>query len=220
MKLGVLFSGGKDSCYAAYRAKQKGHQLACLISIISKNPDSYMFHTLNIKLVKAQAKLMNLPLITQNTKGEKEKELADLEKATKLAIKKYRIQGIVTGAIASNYQKSRIEAICKKLKISCVNPLWNKDELTYLNELIENNFKVIIAGVFAYPLDKTWLGREINREFVQAAIDLNNKHKIHIAGEGGEFETLVVDCPLFKSELEIKNQKISGKGNAWRMEVE
>jgi len=219
MKLGVLFSGGKDSCYATYLAKKQGHEISCLISIFSENPESYMFHTPSISQVKAQAKAMNLPLIIQKTKGKKEAELADLKRAIEQAIKKYKIQGVVTGAIASNYQASRIEAICKKLKISCINPLWGKDELEYLNELIENKFKVIITGVFAYPLTKDWLGKEINKEFIEKAIDLNNKHKIHIAGEGGEFETLVINCLLFKKPLEIKSKKISGEGNAWRMEV-
>ena len=148
MKLGVLFSGGKDSCYAAWREKQKGHELACLISIISKNPDSYMFHTPNINLVKSQAKLMNLALITQNTKGVKEEELKDLEKAIKLAIKKYKIQGIVSGAIKSNYQKERVDNICKELNISSIAPLWQINEEIYLKEFMKN-CNVIIVGIAA-----------------------------------------------------------------------
>jgi len=220
MKVGVLFSGGKDSCYAAYKAKQKGHELACLITMLSKNPDSYMFHTPSIEKTKVQAKAMDLPLILGKTKGEKEKELKDLEKTIKQAVTKHKIKGIVTGAIQSEYQTSRIKEICNKLKLKCINPIWQKDELDYLNELIKNRFKIIIIGVAAYPLDKTWLGKEINRKFVEDAIDLNNKYKIHIAGEGGEFETFVLNCPLFKKELIIKDQKISGKDNSWRMDVE
>ena len=220
MNLAVLFSGGKDSTYAAFLAQKQGHKIACLISIFSENPDSYMFHTPNIKQVKNQAKLMNLHLVIQQTKGVKEAELKDLEKAIKKAKTKYKIQGIVTGAIASNYQASRIKKICEKLKLKCLNPLWGKDELEYLNELISDKFKIIITGVFAYPLNNGWLGKEIDREFVKLAVDLNNKHKIHIAGEGGEFETLVLNCPLFKEELKIKTKKISGKDNSWRLELE
>ena len=91
MKLGILFSGGKDSCYAAWREKQKGHELACLISIISKNPDSYMFHTPNIELVDMQSKAMGIPLIEQVSEGKKELELKDLEKAVLKAKEKYHI---------------------------------------------------------------------------------------------------------------------------------
>lgn len=215
----VLFSGGKDSCYSAYLAKKKGYEITCLISVFSKNPNSYMFHTPSIKRTKQQAKIMNIPLIIQKTKGEKEKELKDLEKAIKRAKTKYKIDTIVTGALASNYQKSRIEKICKKLNLECFNPLWNKDEFEYLNELIKNKFKVIITGVFAYPLDKSWLGKEINQKFIQELKQLNASHKIHPAGEGGEFETFVLDCPLFKKPLKIKNSKISGEKNSWRMKI-
>ena len=219
MKVAVLFSGGKDSCYATYLAKQEGHKLNCLISIFSENPDSFMFHTPNIKLVEKQAQVMDLPLITETTKGEKEIELEDLEKAIKEAKKKHKIQGIITGALYSEYQKSRIEKICKKLKLKCINPLWKKDEIDYLKELIKNKFKVIITGVAAYPLDETWLGREIDNTFITDVKELNQQYKIHPAGEGGEFETFVTDCPLFKKPLTIKNSKISGEKNSWRMDV-
>ena len=220
MRLGVLFSGGKDSCYAAYVAKKQGNELACLITMHSDNKDSYMFHTPSIKKTEVQAKVMGIPLMVFKTKGEKEAELVDLEKAIKDAIKKYKIEGVVSGALASRYQYERIGKICEKLKIESFTPIWQKDELEYLNELIKNKFKIIITGVAAYPLDEKWLGREINRDFVDKAVDLSNKHKIHIAGEGGEFETFVLDCPLFKKSLKVKEKKVSGKGNAWRMEIE
>jgi asparagine synthase (glutamine-hydrolysing) len=220
MKLGVLFSGGKDSTYAAWLAKKQGNELVCLMSLFSQNPDSFMFHTPSITKVKKQAEVMGLPLLVQKTKGEKEKELADLEKILKEAIKKYKIQGVVSGALASQYQYDRIGKICEKLGIESFTPLWKKDELEYLNELLKAKFKIIIIGVAAYPLDEKWLGKEINRDFIAKVIDLNNRNKIHIAGEGGEFESFVLDCPLFKKPLKIKDKKISGKGNSWRMEIE
>jgi len=218
-KAAVLFSGGKDSCYSAYLAKKSGYELACLISIISQNKDSYMFHTPSIDKTKEQAKLMDIPLIIGKTKGKKEEELKDLEKVILQAIKKYKINTIVTGAIQSEYQALRIQKICKKLNLVCFNPLWEKDELSYLHELVENKFNVIITGVAAYPLDKSWLGRIINEKFISDSIELNNKHKIHIAGEGGEFETFVLDCPLFKRPLKVIDSKISGEKNSWQMDV-
>jgi len=219
-KSAVLFSGGKDSVYSAYLAKLKGYELTCLISIFSKNKDSYMFHTPSIKRTKQQAKVMNIPLIIQKTKGEKEKELKDLEKAIKKAIKEYKIDTVITGAIQSVYQKSRIKKICDKLDLKCFNPLWQKDELKYLKELINNKFKVMIVGVSAYPLESSWLGRIIDSKFIDEVRTLNKNHKIHVAGEGGEFETFVLDCPLFKKPLKIKSKKISGEKNSWRMDIE
>ena len=123
MKIGALISGGKDSIAAAYKAS-KEHELACIIAIKSKNPESYMFHIPNIELVKLQAKAMELPLVFLETEGVKEEELEDLKQAIEIAKQKYKIQGIVTGAIKSNYQKERIDNICKELNIASIAPLW------------------------------------------------------------------------------------------------
>jgi len=221
MKVAILFSGGKDSVYSAYLAKQAEHELSCLISIFSENKESYMFHTPSIEKVKKQAEVMGLPLIIQKTKGEKEKELEDLEEAIKKAKQEYGIEGIVTGAIQSVYQASRIQKICDRLKLKCINPLWQKNELEYLKELIDNKFKVMIVGVFAYPLDQKWLGRIIDVDFIKEVQELNEKYKIHVAGEGGEFETFVLNCPLFDKELEVKGFKdISTGEHSWRREIE
>jgi ABC transporter with metal-binding/Fe-S-binding domain ATP-binding protein len=220
LKLGVLFSGGKDSTYAAYLEKQKGNDLACLISIFSENPESYMFHTPNIKLVEKQAELMNIPLLIEKTKGIKEEELQDLENAIKKAKEEYKIQGIITGALHSVYQASRIQKICDKLKLKCISPLWHKDEISYLKELIDNKFKIMIVGVFAFPLDEKWLGREIDNSFITDVKELKQKYNIHPAGEGGEFESFVLNCPLFKHPLKVTNKKISGEKNSWKMDIE
>ncbi len=220
MKLGVLFSGGKDSTYAAYLAKQQGYEIACLISLVSENESSYMFHTPSISRTEKQAEAMNLPIIIQNTKGEKEKELKDLKKAIEGAVEKYQIEGIVTGAVESVYQASRIQKICHELSVECFNPLWQKDQFEILEELIKNNFKAIVVGVFAEPFTKDWLGRPIDKTFVEEIKILNKKYKINPAGEGGEFETFVLYCPSFKEQLSIKDKKISGEKNSWRMELE
>jgi len=219
MKLGVLFSGGKDSCYACFLARKRGYELACLVSIISENKESFMFHTPNIELVKKQAKVMDIPLIIDKTAGKKEDELRDLEKAIKKAIKKYKIDGIVTGAIESVYQSSRIQKICNKLKIECFNPLWQKNAEEYLNEIIKNKFEVVVSGVFAGDLEN-FLGRKIDEKFIYDIKNVWEKYKINIAGEGGEYESFVLDCPLFKKKLVIKSFKISGDKNSKTMRIE
>lgn len=202
MKLAALFSGGKDSTYAMYKVMHD-HQVVCLISMISENLESYMFHTPNIQLVELQARAMGLPLVKFSTKGEKEKELKDLERAIALAKKEYGIEGLVTGAVASVYQAERVQRICKKLGLKCVNPLWKKDQLSLLQELLRSRFHVIISGVFAYPLDRSWLGKEINKETIKELAKLQERHKISPSGEGGEIETTVLDCPLFKKRIRI-----------------
>jgi asparagine synthase (glutamine-hydrolysing) len=220
VKCAVLFSGGKDSTYAAYIAKKAGYGISCLIAIISENPDSYMFHTPSILKVKKQAEVMNKPLIVQKTKGEKEIELKDLEEAIIQAKKEFDIEAIVAGAVESIYQASRIQKICDKLDLECFNPLWQKDQFELLHELIKNKFEVIITGVSAYKLDKTWLGKKIDNDFLKEIKTLYEKYQINPAGEGGEYETFVLNCPLFEKKLKIIKKEISGSKNSWKMEVE
>ena len=216
MKLAVLYSGGKDSNYALFKSKDDA---VCLISVISKNKESYMFHTPSISQVERQAEAMEIPIMIEETKGKKEEELKDLERAIKKAKTKYKIQGIVTGAIRSVYQASRIQKICDKLGLECFNPLWQKEEFGYLNELIKNKFKVVIIGVFAFPLDEKWLGRMIDKKFIVDVKKLHEKYKIHPAGEGGEMESFVLDCPLFKKPLKIQTIETFGEKNSWKNEI-
>ena len=220
MKLGVLFSGGKDSSYAALIAKKYGHELSCLITLVSENIDSYMFHTPLILKVQRQSEVMNLPLVLGKTKGLKEEELKDLEKTIQKAKKVYGIEGVVTGAVESVYQASRIQKICDKLDLECFNPLWQKNQIELLEELVKGGFEVILTGIFAYPLDDKWIGRIINSGFIKDIKKMNEKYKINPAGEGGEFESFVLNCPLFSKKLEIANKHVSGTANSWRLEIE
>jgi asparagine synthase (glutamine-hydrolysing) len=202
MKIAALTSGGKDSLFAAYKAS-KEHELVCLIAIKSKNPESYMFHIPNIDLVKLQAKAMDLPLVFLETEGVKEEELKDLKEAIEIAKEKYRIEGIVSGAIKSNYQKERVDNICKELNLSSIAPLWQINEELYLKELMKN-FNVIIVGIAADGLKKEMLGTRIGLTFIDRMRSLN----VSPIGEGGETESFVLECPLFKKKIEIKEHEI------------
>ena len=219
-KIGMAVSGGKDSTYAAYLAKKQGYEISCLISVESENKDSFMFHTPAIQQTKKQAQAMGLPLVTVKTKGEKEKELKDLEKAIKKAKQEHKIEGVVTGAVESVYQATRIQKICNKLSLECFNPLWQKNQKELIEELIKEKFEVIIVGVAAYPLDEKFLGRKIDKKFIQEIRKINEKYKINPAGEGGEYESFVLNCPLFKKALKIKKYNDFGEKNSWRREIE
>ncbi|MCL7415242.1 MAG: diphthine--ammonia ligase [ANME-2 cluster archaeon] len=219
MKLGALFSGGKDSTFALYLAKGCGYHVSCLVSIFSKNPYSYMFHTPSISKVEQQANAMDIPLLIHETEGEEGKELVDLEAAIKRAMEQYQIEGIITGAIESIYQASRIQRICNELDIECFNPLWQKDQFELLEDLIQSKFEVIITAAAAYPLDASWLGRKIDRDFIRQIRPLHEQYSIHPAGEGGEFETFVLDCPLFTQGLRILDTSIVSSDYNHRMEV-
>ena len=212
-KLAVLFSGGKDSTFAAYTMYKMNYELSCLISIKSLNPDSYMFHTPNIDLTVNQAEKMNIPLIQFETKGEKEIELEDLKKALLLAKEKYNVDGVVTGALFSSYQRDRIDKICDELGLKNFCPLWHMDQELLMRSLIKNNFKFIISSIAADGLDKSWLGKEISNKEIDKLIKINKKNGLNIAFEGGEAESLVLDCPLFNNELIIKDAEIIMENN-------
>ncbi len=202
MKLGVLCSGGKDSWFACHLAMQK-EEVACLILVRSKNEESYMFHTPNTHLVPLQAEAAGLPLVTVETEGIEEAELADLTCAIRLAVEQHGIEGVVTGALLSVYQATRVQRICRDLDLWCFNPLWYTDPEHYMKELIATGFRAIITGVFAAPFSADWLGREIDQEAFSGLQQYVRSDRITLTGEGGEYETLVVDAPLFAKRIVV-----------------
>jgi diphthine-ammonia ligase len=199
MRLAALVTGGKDSVLALYRAQKMGHTIEVLATMIPKRDDSYMFHFPNIHLTDHISRALEIPLVTAETSGIKEKELDDLKKL----LASLDVDGVVTGALLSAYQKERIDRICDELGIKSVAPLWHQDPLEIMKELIALKFKVIIVGVYAFGLDQTWLGREINAETLNQLVELNRKYQISLVGEGGEYESLVLDAPIFKKRIEI-----------------
>ena len=213
MRLGVLFSGGKDSTLALHKAAEK-EEATCLITLISENKESYMLHTPNIEVTALQAAAVGLPLIKRVTEGKPEAELKDLEAAIAQAIKDFQIEGVVTGAVESVYQASRIQRICNRLDVWCFNPLWKKNQKALLNEIVAAGFKVIISGVFAYPLDRTWLGKQIDETMIARLVALSKQYSLSPSGEGGEIETTVLDAPLFKKKIEVLDFEVEAKGNS------
>ena len=208
-----MFSGGKDSTLALHKAAEKA-EVVCLITLVSENKESFMFHTLNIDVTVLQAEAMGLPLVKRVTAGKPEEELKDLEEAVAQAVKDFKIEGVVTGAVESVYQSKRIQRICDHLNVLCLNPLWKKNQKSLLEELVAEDFKVIISGVFAYPLDRSWLGKEIDAELIERLSLLGEEFGLSVSGEGGEIETTVLDAPLFKKKIEILDSSIEAKGNS------
>ena len=210
MRLAALVTGGKDSILALYRAQNMGHTIEVLATMIPKRSDSYMFHFPNIHLTEHISRALEIPLVTAETAGIKEKELDDLKKL----LLSLDVDGIVSGAIMSSYQKERIGIICEELGIKSVTPLWHEDPLNIMKELIDLKFKVIIVGVYAFGLDQTWLGKEINAETLNRLVELNEKCQISLVGEGGEYESLVLDAPIFKKRIEIVEAETNYENNS------
>jgi diphthine-ammonia ligase len=213
MRLAVLFSGGKDSTLALLKAMKK-EDVVCLISMMSRNKESYMFHTPNIEITRLQARAIGLPIIQKLTEGQKEKELKDLKQAIRRAKEEFKIEGVATGAVESVYQAERIQRICYQLRLWCFNPLWKRDQQELLEEIVGRGFRVIISGVFAYPLDKSWLGKEIDIGLVRRLVALKKEYGISPSGEGGEIETTVLDAPFFRRKVVVLDFATLSDGNS------
>ncbi len=208
IKLAALVSSGKDSIFAMYKMMKQNYDISCMITIKSENPESFMFHTPTIDLVKLQSKSIGIPLLEQKTKGEKEKELQDLKKAIKKAKEKYNIQGIVSGALFSTYQKNRIEKITKELNLKAFSPLWHMNQEKEMRALINEGFEFIITKVSSEGLTKSWLNKIITNKDVDKLIELSKKVQFNIAFEGGEAESLMINGPIFKKRIKITESKI------------
>ncbi|MGZ7117251.1 MAG: diphthine--ammonia ligase, partial [Methanobacterium sp.] len=171
-------------------------------SLISDNPSSYMFHVANIHVAELLAEAMGINFIQKVTKGIKEEELEDLTEILG-NLKDNGVEAIYSGALHSVYQKSRIDNICDELGLKSCAPLWHRDPEEYIKEIINLGFEVIITSVSAEGLDKSWLGKKIDFDVLNEIKDLNKKYGIHMAFEGGEAETLVLDGPIFKKRIKI-----------------
>ena len=215
MRLAGLLSGGKDSVYAAHLAQEKGHTLAYLVSLRSENPDSYMFHTVNIDLTRLQAEAWGIPYIVATTKGLKEEELADL----KAVLARLEADGVVTGAIASKYQADRVDKLCKELGLIHFHPLWGVDREYLLNKVLKLGMRIIFSAVAAYGLTQTWLGEPLTQARIADLRELHIKYGVDMCGEGGEYESLVTDTPWFKKQIVIKEAEKIWDGTSGRYHI-
>ncbi|MBE6502561.1 MAG: TIGR00289 family protein [Methanobrevibacter thaueri] len=206
MNVAVLFSGGKDSTMAVYAALEAKEDVKYLLSMKSKNDESYMFHVPNIHVTDLLAEALDIPIMSVETDGVKEEELEDLKVAFK-DLKNLGIEAIYTGALYSVYQKSRIEKLGDEVGLEIISPYWHVDELEYMRKIVSLGFKIMICGVAAWGLDESWLGRVIDDETVDELVKLNEKYRLDIAFEGGEAETLAIDGPIFKKRLKIIKYK-------------
>ncbi len=215
MRLAGLLSGGKDSVYAAHHAQETGHTLTHLISLHSQNPDSYMFHTININLTRLQAQTWRIPYIKAETQGIKEEELQDLKKT----LATLDIDGVITGAIASKYQAQRIDNLCKELDLHHYHPIWGADRETLLTDMLDTGMKIIFTAVAAHGLTQDWLGKPLTPQRINQLKTLHQKYSVDMAGEGGEYETLVIDTPWFNQRIHIINSEKTWDGVSGRYHI-
>ncbi len=207
MTIACLFSGGKDSTLALHKAAAQGYRAELLITMRPENDASYMFHKPNIGTTALQAQAMGIRQVFADTKGEKETELADLEKT----FTDNRVDTLITGAVASNYQRQRIQAICDRLGIKHIAPLWGIEPLDELVELAER-YDAIITHISAEGFDRGFLGARIDAQMIEKLIALNRRYRISLIFEGGEAESFVLDAPLFRKRVEVRKAHVEMEG--------
>lgn len=210
MNVAVLFSGGKDSTYALYLALNEGLNVKTLLSLNPLRDDSYMFHKPCIELTSLQASCIGIPIIEESVSGVKEKEVEELERV----LAGLDVEGVVSGAVESQYQKTRIEKVCANLGLKSFSPLWHMNPSTLLSDILSAGFEVMVVGVAAQGLDHNWLGRIITGQEVKLLVDLEENLGVHICGEGGEYETLVVDGPIFTKKIKVKESRKTWDGQS------
>ncbi|HSV42700.1 MAG TPA: diphthine--ammonia ligase [Methanomassiliicoccales archaeon] len=215
MRLAALFSGGKDSTYAIYLMQQSGHAVDHLVTVVPKDPYAWLFHTLNLDLIPLQAEAMGKRLVTAPSSGEEADDLAALGKV----LSGLDVDGVITGAIASDYQWDRINGLCETLGLRCFSPLWRKDQTILLRDMVQAGIEAIIVGTFTEGLDAKWLGRALDEKTIDELLLLKTKYGINVSGEGGEYETLVLSSPMHGRSLRILEKRVDEERSSSRLFV-
>ena len=210
MRAIALFSGGKDSTYAIYLAMQQGYQVERLVTIFPEREDSYMYHVPVIERTRMLAEAMEIPQDVYSI-GDSVEELNSI-------LAKYNVDAVISGAIASNYQRVRIEEVCTDLGLLSYTPLWGKNQERLLKDMLLSGMKIMIVAVAAYGLGEDFLGKIIDEDVLEKLREVERKYSINIAGEGGEYESFVLDAPFFKRRVEIL--EISKRWNGMRGEID
>lgn len=199
----ALFSGGKDSTFSVWKTIKMGHRVVGLLTVKPLNPESWMFHYPCVSLTPLQSKAMGIPLYTVVTKGKKEEEILDLKRVISNLKDKLKFEALVSGAVESNYQKTRIEKVCDEVGLTSLTPLWHIDPEKLLKEIVSEGFEVVFTAVAAEGLTEKWLNRKLDLEALEELKILNKKFGIHLSLEGGEGETFVKDAPFFEKRIKF-----------------
>lgn len=195
MKCVALLSGGKDSVAAIDMAQQYGWEVIVALRMVPDEDDAWMFHTPNLNVVESIAECMGIPLVTANARPDPIDEVKDLEAALQKIKGEYGVEAVISGALASDYQRTRIDRIGHNLGLKTFAPLWHKKRETYLDSLFQAGYAMRFSRVAADGLTEDLAGAAFDASAVERMASMSSRPDI--AGEGGEFETLVLDAPHF-----------------------
>ena len=207
MRLASLYSGGKDSTFSLYLEEQMGHDVPYLVNIMPEDTASWIFHTPNLNVVPLMAQAMGKELVTARSSGTEE---GDMEGLTR-ALDGLDVDGVITGAVWSDYQWDRMNLVCNDLGLKVFSPLWRKDQDLVMDAFLQSGIKAIIVGCYAEGLGQEWLGRVIDQQAVDELKKIRAKTGISIMGEGGEYESMTIDSPMHSHPLEIVESEVVWK---------
>ncbi len=219
MRATCLISGGKDSWYACLLAKHLGFEISSIINFISASDASYMLHVINARWVDVQARAARINCHVFYVSGAKEEEVEEMKRYLKSVVEKENIEMVISGAVRSDYQKHRIDMICEELGVISYAPLWHKDEVLLLNEIVSAGIRFVVVRTAAEGLEG-WIGKEVSGTNVEEFILDLEKSKANLVGEGGEYETFVVSSPIFEHNLRIRKCKIVDDEGAKNLMIE
>ena len=212
----ALVSGGKDSTYAAYLADTQGWTVDELLVVRPRDPDSFLFHTPNLDLVRLQATAWGKRYREATVDGTGE----DAETEALAAALESAGDPIVAGAIASSYQWGRLHRVTYALGRALYTPLWGKAPGRVVREEIGAGLDIRLVHLAAEPLTDRFLGRRLDPPLLEELERLGDEvRRINVAGEGGEYESLVVDAPFFTHRIELRTTGTSSRGGAHRLDV-
>ena len=206
-----MFSGGKDSCFAVWLVQHQAWDIARLLTIKPEAQDSLMFHYPNVEWASLQANSMRLKHTLVRGGSN---ELAELEQVLTMMKAEHALDGLVTGAVASDYQKTRFDNVCDKVGLRSFTPLWHKNAELLVGEMIASGFRIVMSGVAASGLDASWLGKELTLDEWNRLRKLSHRFGLNLSGEGGEYETFVVDAPHFSRSVSILQSENIWKGQS------
>jgi ABC transporter with metal-binding/Fe-S-binding domain ATP-binding protein len=202
LKFAGLFSGGKDSVFSILKSVRAGHELSCIIIMHPKNDESLLYHYPNHHILPKVAGALEVPIIEIKCGGtDKKTEINRLYDGIHQAITQFEIRGLCHGCIHSDFQMNIFQQAADKFNIELLSPLWKIDTETYYNTLFRDNFEIILTRVAANGLDDSWLGKAITPITLKNLKFLSKKFGFNLDFEGGEAETLVLNCPLYKKRI-------------------
>ncbi|XP_072283980.1 diphthine--ammonia ligase [Pyxicephalus adspersus] len=229
MRVAALISGGKDSCYNMMQCVMAGHQIVALANL--KPPDSpvdeldsYMYQTVGYQALDLYAEAMGLPMYRATLSGaslnigrgytpQEGDEVEDLYHLLKMIKEKECVDAVSVGAILSDYQRVRVENVCQRLGLQPLCYLWRRKQEDLLDEMISSGLQAILIKVAAFGLDpEKHLGKTL-QEMRPHLKRLSAQYGVHVCGEGGEYETLTLDCPLFSKKIVVDSTEVMMHSN-------